>query len=236
MSKKIENFLKELKKNKIKKKILNIAEKIEREKFFDSIFKDKLYEFDKIQIGCGEKSDNPLILFKMIQLLDAKKKSRVLEIGTGSGYSTSILASLYDEVVTIEYHEELALSAKNRLEKLHFKNIKFFAGDASDIKTDLGKFDAVIIFTACLHKPYSIIYMLNETSSMILPMGPPVQQQIAKYTTGVTEDNKPSESLNFFDFCEYRSMYGKYGWVDQDNSYIVDEADDTEEDDSEEVN
>ena len=78
----------------------------------------------------------------MIELLSLRKNSRVLEVGTGSGYSTAILASIAKDVVTIDYHERLAKDAKVRLLGMGFNNIRFFSGEVTKNYKDLGDFDA----------------------------------------------------------------------------------------------
>jgi protein-L-isoaspartate(D-aspartate) O-methyltransferase len=210
--KELKKLLETLKKNRIRKKILDVIENTEREKFFDPIFREKLYGPEPIPIGFHEKSDSIPVLAKMIQLLDLKKKSRVLEIGTGSGYSTALLASLVSEVVTVEYHEKLALAAKERLQDAGLNNIKFYAGDGTDNREDLGFFDALIVFCGCNSNPYSVINLLNDEGSAVFPMGTPIQQQIILFKNLLSDGSIPQSKIEFHDFCEFDSIVGRYGW------------------------
>ena len=75
-----------LKQHKITKKIRDAFEKVDRKNYFDSVFHNEIYTEARIPLGYGQKSDNPLILTKMIQILSPQKKMRILEVGTGSGY------------------------------------------------------------------------------------------------------------------------------------------------------
>jgi protein-L-isoaspartate(D-aspartate) O-methyltransferase len=210
-------LLKTLKNNKIRKKILDVIEHTEREKFFDPIFRERLYGPDPLPIGFHEKSDSIQALARMIQLLDLKKKSRVLEIGTGSGYSTALLASLVSEVVTIEYHEDLAVAARDRLRDAGFKNIKFYAGDGTDNREDLGFFDALIVLCGCNSNPYSAINLLNDEGSAVFPMGTPLQQQIVLFKNLLSDGTTPQSRIEFHDFCEFDSIKGRYGWAENLN-------------------
>ena len=190
--------------------MLDIIASINREVYFDLFYRDDLYGEKLIPIGKGEVSDNPLTLAKMIQLLSPNPEWKILEIGTGSGYSTSILASMVKEVVTIEYHEGLAKESKERVIDQGFFNVKFFAGDATDIKEFSQDYDAIIIFAACYQSPYALFNQLKDEGVAVFPMGPPGQQQITFYTHS---KEKESSRFSFSDFCEFKSIYGKYGWL-----------------------
>lgn len=211
--KELNKLLETLKKNRIKKKVLDVIEKTERKKFFDPIFREKFYGPEPIPIGFHENSDSLPTLAKMIQLLDLKKKSRVLEIGTGSGYSTALLASLVSEVVTIEYYEDLALAARDRLRDSGFNNIKFYTGDGTDNREDLGFFDALIVLCGCYSNPYSVINLLNGEGTAVFPMGTPLQQQVVLFRNLLSDDNIPRSKIEFHDFCQFDSIKGRYGWT-----------------------
>lgn len=218
-----ETLTKLLKKNKIKKSICDLFEKCDRKLFFDNAFKDKLFENEALPIGYGQNSDPPLILAKMLHLVKLKKKQRVLEIGTGSGYSTALLSHIADEVISIEYNENLARSAKTRITGLKRDNIRFFAGDATDLSSDLGEFDAVIIWAACHQSPIRLLDLLKDNGTAVYPQGPAHQQQICVYSAlpGLVHSAK---NFAFYDFCVFNSIRGPYGWIDQVEGYITDEA------------
>ncbi len=224
MSKSGKNFIDELKKNKIKKKIIDIILSLKKEKFFDPAYKKNAYQLEPIPIGKGQYSDDPIILAKMIQYLDIKKKSRILEVGTGSGYSTAILASIASEVITIDYHEELARSAKEVLTGMKLNNIRFFAGDASEIDFGMGKFDSIIILCGCIMRPITILDMLEENGTAVFPMGTPYQQQLILYKN-IARCSDSLDRIRFLDFCRFNSIRGRYGWEDQDRSLIAEGAD-----------
>ena len=212
-----EKYFKELKKQKIKKNILEAFGDIDRSNFFDSVFKDKIYSMEKIPIGHGETSDDPAILAKMIQALNPKKDWRLLEIGTGSGYSTAVLSRLVSEIISIEYNEDLALRAKPKVISEGCYNVKFLAGDAGENPDQIGEFDGIIVFAACVQRPFSFINILKDNGSIVFPMGPAFQQQIVHFTKPAGEISDYSSShFRFLDLCNFNSIRGKYGWIDRE--------------------
>jgi protein-L-isoaspartate(D-aspartate) O-methyltransferase len=206
-------YLKHLKEAGIGKPVLDAMAGVDRRKFFDPIFADRVYAEEAIPIGCGQKSDDSLIMARMIGHLGLKKKSRVLEVGTGSGYSTTILALLAHEVVTVEYHEELARAAKERVIGEGYGGVRFYAGDATDFDGPLGLFDAVIVFAACARTPYFLINAVKPGGVAVFPMGPAHQQQIARFVNN-PEARRMSDNFRFSDMCGFDSIRGVYGWVD----------------------
>ncbi len=214
MKKETDGLLKALKKEGIAKNIVDAFAKVDRMKFFDPRFRDRLAKFEPVPIGFRENSDAPVILAKMIELLSPRKEWRILEIGTGSGYSSAVLSSLVKEIHTVEYHEPIALRAKERVIEAGFWNVRFYAGDASDFGTPLGEFDAVLVLAACLQTPYSIFTMLKNGSTAVYPMGPAHQQQIVKFTNNLRAKDF-MKNFSFGSLCAFDSIRGKYGWVDR---------------------
>lgn len=206
-------YLKYLQEAGVAKTVLDAAADVDRKKFVDPIFAERAYSLDAVPIGCGQKSDEPVIMAKMIGHLGLRKKSRVLEVGTGSGYSTAILSLLSHEVVTIEYHEELARTAKERVIREGYGTARFYAGDATDFDGPLGLFDAVIVFAACLRTPYFLINAVKPGGVAVFPMGPAHQQQIARFVNN-PDARRMSDNFRFADFCVFDSIRGVYGWVD----------------------
>jgi len=206
-------YLKLLKDASIDTTVLDAIESLDRPRFFDPIFADRAYAMDLIPIGSGQKSDDPVVMAKMIGHLDLKKSDRVLEVGTGSGYSTAVLASIARDVVTIEYYESLARLAKERVIGEGRRDVRFYAGDATDFDGPLGEFDAVIVFAACMRTPYFLINTVRPGGVAVYPMGPAHQQQIARFTNN-EKARHTAENFRFYDFCSYESIRGVYGWID----------------------
>ena len=223
MTKAKNEFIKTIKESNINGQILDSFDEIERMEYFDPAFKKKIYDCDKLPIGNGQRSDDPISLAKMINLLKPKKTWKLLEVGTGSGYSTAVLSQLVSEIYTIDYYEDLAHDAKVRLLNEGHENIRFFAGDASDLNENPGPFDGIIILSACTLSPYSILDMLKSDGRAVFVMGPSHQQQIVSFENSDIIDIS-AKNFKYHDFCTFESIKGKYGWIDQDDSYITDEA------------
>ncbi len=208
-------LLKHLKESGISKNIINAFSEIDQAEFFPRTIDFAPYSLKPVSIGCGQKSDDPFILSRMIQLLEPKKSWKLLEIGTGSGYSTALLSKMVKEVITIELNANLAKSTRKNLVDNGFFNIRIFAGDASGIDDSVGKFDGLIIHAACSQRPMKLLALLKNGSPAVFPMGPTFQQQIVRYINRPI-DEESLRNFTFHEFCNVESIRGKYGWIDRE--------------------
>jgi protein-L-isoaspartate(D-aspartate) O-methyltransferase len=161
-------------------KVLNAFKKLQREIFVPEDKKESAYEDHPITIGDGQTVSQPFIVAYMIEKLNLDKKS-VLEIGTGSGYQTAILAEIFEEVYTIEKIKKLQVKAKNTLEKLNYDNVNY--KNANGI-TGWGKnkFDNIIVSAAARYFPEKLIKQLKINGKMIIPVGDFFSQYLYKIT------------------------------------------------------
>jgi protein-L-isoaspartate(D-aspartate) O-methyltransferase len=200
------NFIAAMKKLKPAKGLLTALEKYDRAAFFDPLFRDRFYSDETMPIGGGLTAEAPSTLVRMIQHAGVKKGARLLEVGTGSGYSTAILASLAREVVTIEISESLAAAAKTRHERLRVRNTRFYSGDGTDPDEALGSFDTIIVWGACHARPLILAAFLEPGGRLVFPMGPFHQQQISVYTREGSDAR-----TSFHEFCSFHPLHGRYG-------------------------
>lgn len=225
MTKKKNDFHKKLQELKLHANVLHAFESVERDTFFEPFFRDKCGIFDPIPIGFGEQSDDVTILAEMINILSPKKSWNLLEVGTGSGYSTALLSSMVKKIVTIELHEKLAVDAKKRLIDNGYFNIKFMAGDCSELDDTAGSFDAAIIYSGCTHSPYSILNLIKPGGVAVFPMGPVHMQQITLFKNIVRdEETDPFERYRFFSTCNVPLIKGIYGGNNQGLDIIIDKG------------
>jgi protein-L-isoaspartate(D-aspartate) O-methyltransferase len=131
-----------------------------------------------VPIGYGQTISQPFIVAFMTEQLDPKPTDRVLEIGTGSGYQAAVLSLLVAEVYTIEIIEPLAKRAEADLKRLGYDNVKVLAGDGYKGWPDHAPFDAIIVTCAPDQIPQPLVGQLRDGGRMIIPVGPPDNQQL----------------------------------------------------------
>ncbi|MBN1844887.1 MAG: protein-L-isoaspartate(D-aspartate) O-methyltransferase, partial [Sedimentisphaerales bacterium] len=143
-----------------------------------------------VAIGCGQTISQPYIVALMTEKLDLQVHQRVLEIGTGCGYQTAILAALVHKVYTIERIEELARQARANLEALAIDNVEYFVGDgaAGWPKPLAGteppdpeappRFDRILVAAGALEVPSALTDQLAPNGKMIIPIGPAGSQEL----------------------------------------------------------
>lgn len=129
-------------------KLLRAIEAVPRERFVDEALDHKAYENTALPIGSGQTISQPYMVARMTELLNLKPTSRVLEIGTGSGYQTAILAHLVQHVCSVERIKGLQWQAKRRLKQLDLHNVSTRHGDGWQGWASRGPFDAIIVTAA----------------------------------------------------------------------------------------
>ncbi len=186
-----------LKKNGINdNQVLNEIEKIDRSKFIDASLKNKSNLNTALPIDCGQTISQPLIVALMTQNLKLNKKLRVLEIGTGSGYQTLILAKLARFVYTIERHKLLAKKTKNLFQSLELGNIFCRHADGGLGWKEQAPFDRIIV-TACAPEiPSTLVSQLKYDGIMIIPIGEDYNQQVLKKVIKIENGKIRVENLS----------------------------------------
>ena len=151
--------------------ILSIMEKIPREYFVSNAFKLRAYENTPIPLLYGQTISQPSIVGIMTQALDLNKKCKVLEVGTGSGYQTAVLAKMARRIYTIERIHKLSTKAEILLKDLNINNVTFIKGDGTlGFKSQM-PFDRIIVTAASEDLPNFLIKQLKPNGIMVLPVG-----------------------------------------------------------------
>ncbi len=175
----ISQLILELTKNGINDlRVLKCIEEIPRSIFIESSIKSKSNLNIALPIGCGQTISQPLVVAFMSQSLNLNKKIRVLEIGTGSGYQTSILSKLVRFVYTIERYETLKKIAERKFKDLGFKNIFCKHADGGLGWKDQAPFDRIIVTASAPEIPITLLKQLNNNGIMIIPIGEDYNDQI----------------------------------------------------------
>ncbi len=187
-------------------RVLDVFRKIERHKFVPREFITSAYADFPVPIGEGQTISQPFIVALMTEYLDLGGSERVLEIGTGSGYQTAILAELAREVYTIERFENLARQAQMLLNELGYKNIEIKIGDGTLGWAEQAPFDRIIITAASPVVPAPLSEQLKEGGKLILPLGETFGQVL-------TLVEKKQGLLRYKDICGcmFVPLVGKYG-------------------------
>ncbi len=158
-------------------KILNCIEATNRSLFVSKVFSDRSLEDIALPIECGQTISQPSLVAFMTQQLEIPQRSKVLEIGTGSGYQTAILSKLASRVYSIERHKELVDLAKKRLEYLNISNVIVLLQDGFFGYAPQAPFDRIIITAAVEEIPSLVVSQLKVGGVMIVPVGLPNHKQ-----------------------------------------------------------
>ena len=157
--------------------ILDCIESIDRSHFVSKSFLDRFMEDIALPIDCGQTVSQPSLVGFMTQQLEIPRRSKVLEIGTGSGYQTAILARLSSRVYSIERYKKLVDKAKRRLENLNISNVIILLRDGFFGYSHQAPFDRIIITAAVEEIPSLVVDQLKIGGIMIVPVGLPNQKQ-----------------------------------------------------------
>jgi protein-L-isoaspartate(D-aspartate) O-methyltransferase len=152
-------------------RVLGAIEKTPREKFVPLSFEDQAYENVALPIGNGQTVSQPYVVALMTEKLELGERQTVLEIGTGSGYQTAVLASLCRRVFSIERHRELLRDAERRFEELRLRNIVCRFGDGTKGWPEQAPYDRAIVTAAASEVPSILIDGLAPGGVLVAPVG-----------------------------------------------------------------
>ena len=158
-------------------KVLDCIETIDRSHFLSQSFLNRCLEDIALPIDCGQTISQPSLVAFMTQQLEIPRRSKVLEIGTGSGYQTAILARLSSRVYSIERYQKLVDLAKKRLENLNISNVIILLQDGYFGYAPQAPFDRIILTAAVEEIPKLVVNQLKVGGIMIVPVGLPNQKQ-----------------------------------------------------------
>ena len=159
-------------------RVLMAMMKVPREEFVPENLRDQAYQDSALPIGHDQTISQPFIVAFMIEQLRPRPSDRVLEIGTGSGYETAVLAELVKEVYTIEIVELLAKDASARLAQLDYTNAHVKMGDGFQGWPEVAPFDSIIVTCAPDKVPQPLTQQLKDGGRMIVPVGSGLDQQL----------------------------------------------------------
>jgi protein-L-isoaspartate(D-aspartate) O-methyltransferase len=179
--------------------VLNAMRQIPRHLFVDEALASRAYEDSALPIGLNQTISQPYIVARMTELLleNGTPKS-VLEVGTGSGYQTAVLASLVDQIYSVERLGELQKRARRCLQKLDFYNIAYLHSDGGWGWPDHAPYDAILVTAAPDEIPTALLEQMAPGGVMVIPVGPSSHQQLTQVI--YTEQGFEAETIEAVTF------------------------------------
>jgi len=187
--------------------VLTVMGRVARHLFVPFSLREEAYEDHPLPIGEGQTISQPYIVALMTEALCATGRAKVLEIGTGSGYQTAILAELANTVFTVERSSTLSSAAQQRLRDLRYENIQFVVGDGTLGLSAQAPFDRIIATGSLPRLPQGLLDQLAPDGICVLPVGDRFLQrllQVKKVGSSVEQHNLGG--------CCFVPLIGKEGW------------------------
>ena len=188
-------------------RVLAAMLRVPRHEFVSADYRDQVYEDHPIPIGEGQTISQPYIVAIMLQALALDPSDVVLEVGTGSGYLTALLAELTRQVYSVERHASLARTAHATLARLGYTNVEVIVGDGGNGFPDQAPFDAIVVSAAAPQIPPPLFEQLREGGRMIVPVGPAHAQELQ---LARKHDGQPVVST--LEGCRFVPLIGSEGY------------------------
>jgi protein-L-isoaspartate(D-aspartate) O-methyltransferase len=188
-------------------RVIAAMKKVPRHFFVSESLRSQAYEDHPLPIEEKQTISQPYIVALMTEALQLKGHEKVLEIGTGSGYQTAILAELADKVFTIERIPLLAEKARKRLEELGYKNIVYRIGDGTLGWSEEAPFDGILVSAAAPSIPQPLIDQLAMGGRLIIPVGDRLSQELV-----LVERVPEGIRKSFLGGVRFVDLIGKWGW------------------------
>lgn len=157
-------------------RVLDAMLRVPRHEFVPEPYRQQAYEDHPLPIGEGQTISQPYIVGSMLAALALAPTDKVLEVGTGSGYVTALLAELAAQVISVERHATLAAEAQRTLDALGYRNVKVVVGDGTQGFPLEAPYDAITVAAAAPALPPALLAQLSEGGRMIIPVGQPDNQ------------------------------------------------------------
>jgi protein-L-isoaspartate(D-aspartate) O-methyltransferase len=179
-------------------RVLNAIAAVPRERFVSAADRDRAYDNVALPIDCGQTISQPIVVARMLELLELSREDRVLDVGTGSGYHAALLSLLAAEVWTVERHPKLSSAAQAVLASLGRENVTCLVGDGSLGLPDQAPFDAINVAAAAgLELPAALLDQLALGGRMVAPLGRRRQYLVRARRTGAGVRRDRFEPVRF---------------------------------------
>jgi protein-L-isoaspartate(D-aspartate) O-methyltransferase len=189
-------------------RLIDAMMKVPRHIFVEEAMAAQAYSDSALPIGEKQTISQPYMVALMTEMLHLTGTEKVLEIGTGSGYQTAILARLAARVYTIERIRSLALKARKALDSLGFLNINLRIEDGTCGWEAEAPFDAIVVTAGAPDVPRHLIDQLDIGGRVVIPIGNQSEQLLVRFTKGADGSVTREESVN----CRFVKLIGQFGW------------------------
>ncbi|ACM21677.1 protein L-isoaspartate O-methyltransferase [Geotalea daltonii FRC-32] len=190
------------------RRVIDAMLKVPRNIFVEEAMAAQAYSDSSLPIGEKQTISQPYMVALMSEMLQLTGREKVLELGTGSGYQTAILAELSNRVYTVERIRSLALRARKALDRLHYLNVNLKIGDGTDGWAAEAPFDAIIVTAGAPDVPAHLVDQLALGGRLVIPVGNQLDQTLVRVTKEKDGTITCQESVP----CRFVKLIGKYGW------------------------
>jgi protein-L-isoaspartate(D-aspartate) O-methyltransferase len=189
-------------------RVLEAMNRVPRHLFVPNAIQSQAYKDNALPIAGGQTISQPFIVARMSELLELKGRERVLEIGSGSGYQTAVLALVARKVFAVERLPGLAAESKERLLRLGYRNVSFKTADGTEGWESYAPFDAILVAAGGPEVPKPLIEQLNIGGRLVIPIGSEKGSQmlvrVTRTETGIKKENCGP--------CAFVPLIGEHGW------------------------
>ena len=191
-------------------KLIDAMEKVPRHLFVEEALQSQAYNDHPLPIGEKQTISQPYMVALMTEALQLTGKEKILEIGTGSGYQTAILAEIAGKVFSIERIRSLAIKARKLLYELGYFNVEIKIFDGTFGWAEEAPFDAIIVTAGSPDIPQPLVDQLAIGGRLVIPLGDPSIQDLIRIIK--TEEGTKREDLGG---CRFVKLIGRYGWNEE---------------------
>jgi protein-L-isoaspartate(D-aspartate) O-methyltransferase len=190
-------------------RVVEVMRRVPRHGFVESALASRAYDDVPLPIGEKQTISQPYMVGLMTQALELQGHERVLEVGTGSGYQTTVLAELCRNVFSIEKIGSLAARARTILDRLGLYNVAIHVGDGTLGWSEHAPFDAIVVTAGSPSLPRPLLEQLAVGGRLVIPVGDEQSQVLKRIRRGASAAEE--EALGE---CRFVKLWGKYGWPD----------------------
>jgi len=190
--------------------VLRAFDLVHRHEFIPESVRHRSYEDAPVPIGFGQTASQPSLQALYMQVLDLGPGDRVLEVGTGCGFQTAVLAQLVDRVYSVERIRELAIRAREKLDALRISNVAILVGDGTIGWSRYAPYDAILVAAGGPEVPKPLMEQMADGGRMLIPVGGREMQRLMLVTRH--GDQYAQREVTE---CTFVPLLGRFGWADE---------------------